>query len=375
MKKFFAALAVLALTALPAFADEFELSGELKTGLFWESVQEGDGEAKQEAKLHNNDDAGGNEGRLRLNFHYRHDNIGVKLRFQETAWEIESLKWGEAFPYAFIYGNFLNDQIKISAGGLGDSPWGRGGPEEWDELDAAVMGIRAEIKPAVIPGLNIGFALNDWNGYEPEGEERTFGELLQETVLGVSYDHEYFGLRFAYRLDSEADFYLKGTEGIDGAELIYRVEERILKNVLPGFQIWANGHYKGIGQENEENESLFTAANVLYVQYAPDLFTAQLRLGYDTYWKRQVLSVRGGFYYNILSFLSAGASVSYVQDYETKDSPDSPFSEWNVEPMVKIAFGGAYVELVYHYGGEYTKTKPDVEIKTQWINLRLVYTF
>ncbi|MDR2069991.1 MAG: hypothetical protein LBP81_01035 [Treponema sp.] len=371
MKKFFAVLAAAALAALPGFTDEFNLSGEVKTGLYWEKVQDGDGEvSSNNAKLHNTDDAGNNEGRLRLNFHYRHDTIGMKLRIQESDWGSQTLKWGETFPYAFIYGNFLDDRIKLSAGGLGDSPWGIGGPEEWDELDTGVIGIRTEIKSAFIPGLNIGFVLNDWNAIEPEGEERTLGDLLQESVLGASYDHEYFGLRFACRLDSKADFYTSDADGINGAELIYRLEERSLKNLLPGFQIWANGHYKGI---NKEDNTLFRTANVLYIQYAPELFTAQIRLGCDTGWKRQELNVRGSFCYNILNFLSAGASASYIQDYETKISPGSPFSEWNVEPMVKVTLGGAYIEFVYHYGREYTS--PDVETKTHWINLRLVYTF
>jgi hypothetical protein len=156
----------------------------------------------------------------------------------------------------------------------------------------------------------------------------------------------------------------------EGAELIYRIEERALQKLLPGFQIWANGHYNGI---DPEDETLFYTTNWLYIQYAPELFTAQFRLGYDTGWKRQILHARGSFYYNILSFLSAGLSGYYAQDYETKYSTDSAFYEWNVEPKVKVTFGGSYVELVYHYGSEYIRQ--NVEEKTHWLNLRLVYTF
>ncbi|MDR2069992.1 MAG: hypothetical protein LBP81_01040 [Treponema sp.] len=383
MKKFFAALAAVAFTVLPALAQEFDLSGEIKTGIYWENKQEGNEEAKSAGYMHNNDDAG-NEGRFRLNLHYRHDTIGVKVRFQETNWKAlfqsAGLNWTTNFPYAFAYGNFLDDQLKISGGRLGDSPWGTGGPEMWVELDT-VLGIRTEIKPAFMPGLNIGFVLNQWN-YAADtsviATERTLGSLLQESVVGASYDHEYFGLRFAYRLDSKEDYQNTISnieEANEGEDLIYRVEERALKNLLPDFQIWANGHYTGINCGPAFN---MKGNNWLYIQYAPALFTSQFRLGYevggnDTTGKRQVLNAKGSFYYNFLSFLSAGASICYAQDYGVKTSPGSPFYEWNVEPKVKVTFGGAYVEFVYHYGSMYTN--PDVEEKTNWINLRLVYTF
>jgi hypothetical protein len=366
MKKFVAVLIATVLAALPAFTQEFELSGEVKTGMYWQSQQEGNKAAESRGYVHNNDDAGGAQGRFRLNLHYQHNNIGMKIRFQETAWESNTtVKWSD-FPYAFAYGNFLDEQLKVSAGRLGDSPWGMGGPEKWDELDTTI-GIRTEIKPAFVPGLNIGFVLNDWNLGGVTPKDQTLGEVLQESVLGGSYDHEYFGIRFAYRLDSRMDQYNSANEG---AELLYRLEERALKNLLPGFQIWANGHYNGI---DPEDETLFYTTNWLYIQYAPELFTAQFRLGYDTGWKRQVVHARGSFYYNILSFLSAGAAAYYSQDYETKYSPDSAFYEWNVEPKVKLTFGSSYVDLVYHYGREYIRA--DVEEKTHWINLRLVYVF
>lgn len=366
MKKFFAVFALAAFAALSGYAQGFEVSGEVKTGMYWQSIQEGDDEAKSRGFVHNNDDAGGNQGRFRLNFHYTNGNIGAKIRFQETIWDNTQIRWPDAFPYIFAYANFLDEQLKVSAGKLGDSPWGMGGPEKWDELDTRI-GIRTEIKPAIVSGLNIGFVLNDWNLGGVTPVDQTLGEVLQESVLGVSYDHDYFAFRFAYRFDSTKDQYNASNEG---AELIYRVEERALQKIVNGLQIWANGHYIGI---DPEDETLFATTNWLYAQYAPEAYTAQLRLGYDTGWKRQVFHGRASFYYNIFSFLSAGASVYYAQDYETKYSEDSAFYQWNFEPKVKLTLGSAYFELVYHYGSMYIRQ--DVEEKTQWINLRLVYTF
>jgi hypothetical protein len=371
MKIFFAVFAAVVLTAAPALTQEFDFSGEVRTGVYWKSEQEGDAEAVSKAEIHNTDDAGTDEGRLRLNFHYQRNNIGVKIRFQETQWGNGSPTWSGSFPIAHAYGNFLNDQLLVSAGRLGYSPWAMGGDEGWTELDAAV-GIRTEIKPAPIPGLNIGFVLNEWNNAGVTDGDRNIGSLLQESVLGASYDHGYFGLRFAYRLDSKGDKDNTSSGSVEevneGEELIYRLEEQTLKNLLPGFRVWANGHYQHINSPLE-----LAAVNWLYVQYAPDPFTAQLRFGYQTAGKKKILHAKGSFYYNILSFLSAGALVAYAQDYEIETSPGSPFSAWHVEPKVKVNLSGFYVEFVYHYGSEYVRQ--DVEKKTNWINLRLVYTF
>jgi len=87
------------------FAQDFTVSGEMKTGYFWERILADGDEVYEEAKMHNNDDAGDNQGRFRMNTH------------------------------------LFN---------------GVGGPDLWTELDAQI-GIRTEIMPKVIPGFNIGF--------------------------------------------------------------------------------------------------------------------------------------------------------------------------------------------------------------------------
>jgi hypothetical protein len=273
-----------------------------------------------------------------------------------------------SWSYAFAYGYFLDNQIKISGGKLGDSPWGAGGPERWDELDTKV-GIRTEIIPNIIPGLNFGFVLNDYNeGTGISQVDESIVEVLKESVLGVAYSHEYFGLRFAYRLDSERD---TNADRLDeGALMLYRVEERVLNNYLPGFQFWANGYFQGIQSENG-----LVYNNWLYFQYAPDILTAQLRLGLDAAdSNRQLIHIRPSVYFNFFDKLvSAGFAFSYCQDYGTKISDDSPYLYWRIEPQIKLNLANTYIALVYRYNNEYSSQ--DVLTQTHWVNVRLVYTF
>jgi hypothetical protein len=367
MKKFFTLLAVVILTFGSAFAQELTVSGELKTGIYWERKQEGDKEAEEQGKVHNNDDAGNNEGRFRLNIQLDKENIGMKVRLEQTQWNYNGTI-SPRLPYAFAYGNFLDDQIKISGGMLGDSPWGAGGPERWDELDTRI-GIRTEIKPKIVPGLNVGFVLNDWNqGLGINSTKRTIGEMLKETVLGASYDHEYFALRFAYRLDSELD---DNADRLDeGSQMLYRAEERILQKYLEGMQIWANGYYDGI-----KSKKGLVFYNWIYFQYAPDAFTAQLRVGLDASdEERKVLHVRPSFYYHFFNkLLTAGLAFSYCQDFESKYSEGSLYQYFRIEPQLKLNLSNTAIALVYQYENRYTSQ--DVITQLNWINLRLVYAF
>ena len=370
MKKFFALPVLAALVLSTAAAQDFTVSGELKTGFYWERKQEGDKEPEENGRVHNNDDAGNQQGRFRLNMQLDKENIGAKARFELTQWSPNNNP-GSNVPhwiYAFAYGYFWDRQIKVSGGKLGDSPWGAGGPERWDELDT-IIGIRTEIIPNMVPGLNVGFVLNDFNnGFRAGTTKATIGELLKETVLGASYTHEYFALRFAYRLDSELD---NNADRMDeGGEMLYRVEENILGNYLEGMKIWANGYYKGI-----QSETGLIFNNWLYFQLAPDAYTAQLRLGLDAAEAdRQVMHIRPSFYYHLLNKrLTAGLAFYYCQDFGTKISDGSPYQYWRIEPQVKLNLANTTIALVYQYSNAYTSQ--DVITQTHWINLRLVYTF
>lgn len=365
MKQFFALPLLAALAAAPLFAQDFTISGEVKSGFYWERSQEGNKEAAEHVRLHNNDDAGGQQGRFRLNMQVNRENVGVKVRFEVNSWTISNNQ--PVWPYAFAYGNFWDNQIKISAGKMGDSPWGAGGPERWDELDT-IIGIRTELMPKFLPGLNLGFVLNNFNeGLMTALNKVQFGDILQETVIGVSYAHEYFALRFAFRGDSELD---SDPNRIDeGSRLLYRAEERALRNILPGAQIWVNGYFDGLG--TQERGALYY--NWLYLQYAPKAFTAQIRLGLDSgAERRQIIHVRPSFYYNLFdSRVSAGGAFSLSQDLDS--AANMPYMYWRIQPQVRLNLGNFYVALVYQYEDAFTSE--DINIKTQWINLRLVYTF
>ena len=104
----------------------------------------------------------------------------------------------------------------------------------WKELDIRI-GIRSEITPSVVPGLNVGFVLNDFNDQTTQsGATQTLGDVLMESVLGLPYTYDYFALRFSYRLDSDIDY-------DTGDQMIYRIEGRIFAEVsawLPDLGQW-----------------------------------------------------------------------------------------------------------------------------------------
>jgi hypothetical protein len=352
-----------------AYAQTLEVSGEMKTGVYWERVDVPGEAVYERARMHNNDDAGVNEGRFRLNLHLVNDTmgtntIGMKVRFQQTSW---SATQPNQWDYAFAYGLFANEQFKVVIGKLGESPWSAGGPDIWQELDNQV-GIRTEIMPQGLPGLNIGFVLNGWNNSNYHTEKNTLVDLLRETVLGFAYTHDYFHVRFGYRLDGESDVYNQVSEGMD---MMYRLEERVIRNYLENFSIFANGYWKGIGTKDRD---IVNYQNWLYVNWAPEAFSAQLRLGYHTGIQRQELHTRLSFYYNILSWFSAGMAATFRVDFGDAKVKDVPYKLWNIEPQIRATFGpGTYIALVYNFENE--PLSPDVSKRTQKLNLRTVYTF
>ena len=385
MKKFIAVVFAGIIVTGIAFAQEFKVSGEIKTGFFWfdrERVREGKTyESQQAGWVHNSEDDAGqaalltdpalvtSQGRFRMDMHLDNGNTGLKVRFEQLEW-----KAGGGFPrwaYAFAYGDFLSNQLKISIGRLGDSPWATGGPEMWKELDTQI-GIRAEIKPKILPGLNIGFVINDLSDQQSQhySEPQTLFDVLSESVLGISYTHDVFHGRLAYRLDSKFD-------EDAGDRLIYRLEERVLRNFIPGFQIWANGDWQGLRTDNPDN--YLWLVNWLYVQYAPELFTAQLRLGYDAFSRRSIFYARPSFFLNLFNkFINIGASFEFGQDFGDnaflKESDTSPLRIM-VEPMIKVNFGTAYIAFVYQYRKEFLSPSYVDFTRNHIINLRVLYVF
>jgi len=383
MKKFFVVLLVLFTAA--AFAQELKLSGEAKTGVFWQQTQT-EGEVDRQpaqVKLHSKDDAGGEEGRFRLNMDYDNgNNLGMRARVQWEAWKDSAPAWS----YAFGYGNFFDDQMTVSVGKLGGSPWGTGGPEKWKELEVSRYGgMRVEWKPHFIPvgDLNIGFVLNYLDDPDESSitTDATLWDILRESVLGVAYVHDLFLIRFAYRLDSDRDRALRGTEeyGKEGDKLIYRIEEKALANILPGLQLWALGVYSGVGAGNE---MFYSFENWFFAQYSPELFTAQVRVGFDYIASRSILHVKPTFYLNLFDKLvSVGTSFWYGQDFgDGKIYEGSPFAFIEVEPKVQLNFQSSYIAFVYNFRREYVHWIEEMGTadplkQTQWINLRFCIYF
>jgi hypothetical protein len=381
-----AALAVVLGVALgvTAFAQDSDqrinVAGYAKSGVLWNHTQEqGRDDIKEEVLLGSKDDAGSGQGRFRLDIDYVNKNMGIKTRVQWENW----LDTAPAWSYAFAYGNFFNDQLTFSVGKLGASPWGTGGPEMWKELETASGGgMRTEIKPHIIPGLNAGFILNFYNTGRDQGwpnsKPMTLLEILRESVLGVSYTHDLFLVRFAYRFDGEVDK-IGGNNGerADGEDsLLYRVEERVIQKYLPGFQVWALGFFDGLYVEDESCKLL---QNWLFAQYDPEQFTAQVRFGLNVGDKRTVFHLRPSFYWKFFdNLLNVGASFWYGQDFgEGKMYEGSPFQFIELEPRIQLNFGSSYVAFAYNFRREYQheneatiKAGVDPLVQKQWMNLR-----
>jgi len=367
-------------------AQELEISGEMKTGFYWEKILVDGEETREIAKMHNNDDAGGNEGRFRMNLHLHKDNdMGMKVRFQQTMWaNNQPAQWA----YAMGYGDFIDDQLRVTIGKLGESPWGAGGPDLWNEVDNQV-GIRFEVKPVAIPGLNVGLVLNSWNGtmhnLDNGKVDNLLGDMLRETVFGVAYTNDYFHGRIALRLDGDVDSLGINSGPVEdvqeGMELVYRLEERIIQQYLEDFSVWAVGYMKGIGEDSrvEANDSYFQSQNYLYADYSPEAFSARLTMGLFFIRGIQTLIGRASFYYNIFPFLSAGTALNYRQLFGERAPDDGkPFEIWGIEPQVRVTFNAAaYIAFVYNYNQQYvTVGQADRVLEDRhWINLRVVFTF
>jgi len=417
MKKLTAAFVVALCAAGVVFSQEeltMSISGEVKTGIFWyaeDVVGQARTPSSDGAFVHNSDEndwfeilqnpdrytnlKDNQQGRFRVNFNIEKGILGAKFRFETTSWAggASAANWG----YAFLYGNFFDEQFRVSAGKLGDSPWAIGDPYLLDKELDTTMGIRFEYMPLFAPGLNVGFVLNDWNTTAPSTAK--FTDLLQETVLGLSYTHDYFHLRLAYRMDSEADTTKTIAYAEDqGGMLVYRLEERILRQYLPDFQIWANGYFEEIGHKQK---NLLRGKNRLYVQYDPDNFTARLRFGYNVVntlqlkynldKPRQYFSAGADFYYKLFNdLLNVGMAFDFAKDFGADGVASDSYLHWYIEPQARLNLGnGIYLALVYRYMDDFYKLEllnlntttlrytdyKCINTKTHQVNLRAVFTF
>jgi hypothetical protein len=370
-----------------------ELSGEIKSGFLYDQKNTA-GETTTSARIHNNDDAGSGEGRVRIGIAMQTRNVGIRTQFYQDNFnrkaDINAVSSSGRIntDFAYAYGNMFNGQLKISAGLLGESPWGTGGPElnvELEKTDSAptVMGIRTEWKPTFSPflrGLNVGFVLNRSDeGVPPDAKEK-FGDIFKESVVGIAWEHSYFTVRFAYRFDRA----VRGpASAISGAKLVYRVEERLLWMLLPGLQLSANGYCEGLNAEGDtgsgQGEYKYYIQNWFYARYDPMNFTAGFDVGYkdDFKYEGQQLEMRPSFYYKIIpNFLTAGVMGGIVIGFNSLATEGVPYKEWYVEPAVKFnIINKFFIDLVYRYTSTGYKELGNFDYYNQWVNLRLCYTF
>jgi hypothetical protein len=373
-----------------AFGQEIKFSGEAKTGIYWQQSQQESTDAEVLTKLKSTDDAGSNQGRFQLNMDFENSNgFGFKARIRLEDWTKPDL---QIWNYSFGYGNFFDNQLTISAGRLGASPWGSGGPELWKDLEEGTFGgMRVEWKPGFVPAdigvFNVGFVLNFYDSDRDQGWESeepvTILNLLQESILGVSYTHDLFHARFAYRLDGSLDSIQSNKQygGMGEDSMVYRIEERVLQNYLPGLQVLALGHLFGLSAKIDEIKWF---RNWLYIKYAPEMFTAQVRLGYEYIESRSDLRIKPSFFWNFDIFgnkLEVGAAFEYCQDFGKKLYEGSPYHWIELQPKIQLNFSSSYVAFEYDFKREYVRKYEELAQdkepirQTQYMNLRFCIYF
>jgi hypothetical protein len=271
-----------------------------------------------------------------------------------------------------------------------------------------LMGIRFEFKPAFIPGLNLGFVLNQPDQVAVDIQKQTFGDVLGESVIGISYQNDYVAVHAGYRFDSSADTYKNNMN--EGGRLTYRLEGRFLGKLADGMRIWLNGDYYGIGCEMQEipkniggqtvNVKLGSGEyfiNWLYWLWETDNFIARLYAGFGIYksynnetyrpterQEYQSIEVLPAFYYKFFNNLfQAGLGFGFGMELGPgKTYKDSPYQYYSIEPQLKLNIGtGAYIAAVYNYTDKYAwfgdndiKRRGEKSIKHS-VNIRAVYTF
>jgi hypothetical protein len=292
----------------------------------------------------------------------------MRFRFEQTEWRATSVP---RVAFVFAYGDFLDDQLRVTIGRLGESPWAAGGPDIWQELDNQV-GIRTEIKPRALPGLNFGFVLNHWNNATYFDE--TFEDLLMESVFGISYSNDFFLGRLAYRLDGQADVH----NGQEGHEFMYRLEPRFLSNLVPGLSVWANGRWRGfIGLDEGSGDPAFYN-NWIYADYDTTNYFAQLSVRLH-FTEMNIFLGRIGFYYKFTPYFRAGTAFIYENEFGTgRLLGDVPYGYVAIEPEIRASFGLANIALVYNLSHKYMPPRPDgsnPERTRHWLNLRAVINF
>jgi hypothetical protein len=191
MKKALVVLLILAVAG-GLFAQELTWSGQVKTGLTFTAIDNGNSDVDNPDPTIEffNDDAD-TPTRFQLGANYTNGNYGAVFRLRA---DIGSTT-GTLINYsAYAWGKFFNDVLKVSAGKVHDGVWGSNGLKNWG-VDGD--GVRLEITP--LEGLNLGVM------FRAPGLESTAKQFFNETAFGFNYKTDLFAVGASLVLDGDAD--------------------------------------------------------------------------------------------------------------------------------------------------------------------------
>ena len=350
--------------------------GEMKTGVFW------DNRRLPQANIHHNDYAGPEEGRLRLGLRLNMRNFGIRTRITMDRWgidlvtnEFRHINW----DYAFAYVRMFDNQLRLHAGNLSDSPWRAGGPDIWQALDH-LLGMRVEIWPSRVPGLVFGLSMTEWNAMTYFNHSLI--GFITEATFGAAYTNAHVHAAFGWRLDGTVDV---DNHYQEGQSLMYRIEARFLSNMVPGLRVWANGWWQGIapalgepqyGISNHPTDDMISYRNWLYAEYVwgDFLFDARINLEFLAL-RSHFMRFRPGIFYRVLPNLRVGGAFHYQMNFGPRaEIVGVPFVMMGFEPEVRFWFGGgSYLALVSRYYMTYDREQNRRD--RTWLNLRAVIAF
>ena len=427
MKNFLAIIFGIFMISQISYTQEINFSGEVKTGFYIEQEKIGSQKPLAKGGATNNDgDSGGGAGRIRLDFNFVYDQIGLRFRFQIDPVGGSMGPYLPKWNYAYAYGKLFDEQLTISAGLLGESPWGTIGPKIRSEPETreyfgfndlsgeqyianeGLMGIRFEYKPFFVPGLNLGLVLNQPDQVTFDVQAQKFADMLLESVIGIAYKHDYFSVRLGYRMDSKPDTYRNTMN--EGSRLLYSIEEHFLNTIADGMRIWLYGCYYGIGCEQQTIDKMINGSPVkvtlgsgeYFINWLHWLWDAQNFLAnadvcfsvYKSYnndsfrpierQQFQSIELFPAFYYKFFdNNIQVGIKLGFCMEFGAgKTFSNSLLQYYQLEPKIQLNLGtNAYIAAVYNYTDKYAwfdvidiGRRGEKAIKHS-LNIRASYTF
>jgi hypothetical protein len=395
--------------------DGLSFSGDVRTGV---AVIWGTG-IKQETKLANYDaeEPGfGSPGSIRMNFNYTRGVFQFKWRLEADAAYLGgdyfdkatgvqhklggfAATLGDIVKYAYAMGDFFDNQLRLSGGkfdAFSDSPWSVMGDELWTGVESFSSGIRAEYKPKFLPGLNVGFFLpvvygkpdlyksntitigsgTATNGL-PVGGFPDLQNYLAEIGYGVTYTNDNFEISVSGYGDGNGDGEYDPTKpvGLDpmagvingekGGVILWRVNPKIINNLVPALSIWVNGYISGlplgVSADDLAPTSKGRTESYLYTVYKAGNLEAKLTTGLYTFsifrpfpgvpmWLQshdKDLLFKPRVTYNFTPLISASVeaplrlALGFDDDFKIDGKDPKALSKLELEAKIAISLPGA----------------------------------